>query len=143
MYPHLVAGTTDQDGTYTPSPKAETRQIVSKETADAVLSMMESVVVEGSGAAGKVSGYRVAGKTGTAQAADENGQLTSFVSSFIGVAPVDDPAIVVSVILRDPKTSVYGGEVAAPVFADVMAYSLQRLEVEPTGSRPSLYPIDW
>ncbi|ACV08724.1 Peptidoglycan glycosyltransferase [Jonesia denitrificans DSM 20603] len=141
--PHLVAGTTDQDGTYTPSPKAETRQIVSKETADAVLSMMESVVVEGSGAAGKVSGYRVAGKTGTAQAADENGQLTSFVSSFIGVAPVDDPAIVVSVILRDPKTSVYGGEVAAPVFADVMAYSLQRLEVEPTGSRPSLYPIDW
>ncbi|WP_245566819.1 peptidoglycan D,D-transpeptidase FtsI family protein [Jonesia quinghaiensis] len=141
--PHLVAGTQDSDGNFTPSEKEETTQIVSKKTADSVLKMMESVVVEGSGKAGGVSGYRVAGKTGTAQAADETGELNSIVASFIGVAPVDDPQIVVSVILRDPKSSIFGGDVAAPLFSDVMAYSLQKTEVEPTGSDPDLFPIDW
>jgi cell division protein FtsI (penicillin-binding protein 3) len=141
--PHLVAGTTDSDGVYTESPKSETKQIISQDVADQVLSMMESVVVEGSGRAGKIDGYRVAGKTGTAQAPGADGKLTSFVSSFIGVAPVDDPRIVVSVIIRDPQTSIWGGVVAAPVFADVMAYSLQQLRVEPSTSEPDLYETTW
>ncbi len=141
--PHLVAGYTEPDGTFVESEKSETTQTVSKKTADQVLKMMESVVVEGSGKAGAISGYRVAGKTGTSQAPDENGKLTRIVSSFIGVAPVDNPEIAVSVVIRDPRSGVWGGEVSAPVFADVMAYSLQRLGVEPTGSKPDLYSTTW
>lgn len=141
--PHLVAGTTDSAGVYTESEKSETKQIVSKKTANQVLKMMESVVVEGSGKAGAIDGYRVAGKTGTAQATGADGKLSSFVSSFIGVAPVDNPELVVSVIIHDPKTSIWGGEVAAPVFADVMAYSLQQLRVEPSTKKPDLYKTEW
>lgn len=141
--PHLIAGTTDNDGVFTESEKSETDQIVSKETANQVLKMMESVVVEGSGRAGAIEGYRVAGKTGTAQATGADGKLSSFVSSFIGVAPVENPELVVSVIIHDPQTSIWGGEVAAPVFADVMAYSLQQLRVEPSTKKPSLYDTEW
>lgn len=141
--PHLVAGLTDGDGVFTESEKAETEKIVSKKTADQVLKMMESVVVEGSGRAGAISGYRVAGKTGTAQATGDDGKLSSFVASFIGVAPVDDPQLVVSVIIRDPKQSIWGGEVAAPVFSDVMSYSLQQLRVEPSSKKPNLYDTEW
>lgn len=141
--PHLVAGTVDSDGVFTESEKSETTQIVSKDTADKVLSMMESVVVEGSGKPGAVKGYRVAGKTGTAQSIGADGKLSSFVSSFIGVAPVEDPQIVVSVIIRDPKTTIWGSVVSAPVFSDVMAYSLQRLGIEPSTTKPQLYPIEW
>lgn len=141
--PHLVAGNTDSDGVFTESEKSDTKQIISKKTADKVLKMMESVVVEGSGAAGKIDGYRVAGKTGTAQATGADGKLSSYVSSFIGVAPVDDPELAVSVIIRDPQTSIWGGEVSAPVFADVMAYSLQQLRVEPSTKKPDLFAIEW
>ncbi len=141
--PHLVAGTEDASGVFTPSQKSETKQIVSKETANKVLSMMESVVVEGSGKPGAVKGYRVAGKTGTAQSIGADGKLSSFVSSFIGVAPVEDPQVVVSVIIRDPQTTIWGSVVSAPVFSDVMAYSLQRLGIEPSTTKPNLYPIEW
>ncbi len=141
--PHLVKGTTDTNGVYTESQKSDTKTVVSKNTADKVLKMMESVVVEGSGKTGAVKGYRVAGKTGTAQAAGADGKLSSFVASFIGVAPVEDPQLVVSVIIRDPQASIYGGEVSAPVFADVMSYSLQRLNIEPSTSKPDLFPSSW
>lgn len=141
--PHLVAGSTGSDGVYIESEKSETKQIISKKTADKVLKMMESVVVEGSGSAGSIDGYRVAGKTGTAQATGSDGTLSSYVSSFIGVAPVDDPELVVSVIIRDPQTSIWGGEVSAPVFADVMAYSLQQLRVEPSSKKPDLFSTTW
>lgn len=141
--PHLVSGTVAQDGTVTPSPKSQTTQIIEKQTADDIMKMMTSVVVEGSGKQGAVPGYTVAGKTGTAQAPDETGAMNSFVASFIGVAPVQDPQIAVSVIIRDPQADIYGGSVAAPVFSDVMAYSLQRLGVQPSDDMPTLFPTHW
>ncbi len=141
--PHLVAGTTSADGTFTPSSQSETTQVIKEETANDIMKMMTSVVTEGSGKEGAIEGYHVAGKTGTAQAADASGQMNSIVSSFIGVAPVEDPQIVVSVIIRDPKANIYGGVVAAPVFADVMAYSLQRLGIEPNDSTLTLFPTRW
>lgn len=141
--PHLVKGITDAQGVFTPSDKSKLKEVVSKKTADQVLSMMESVVVDGSGKAGAIDGYRVGGKTGTAQAAGTDGKLSSYVSSFIGVAPIDNPQIVVSVIIRDPKAAIYGAEVSAPVFADVMSYSLQRLNIEPSITKPKLFPTRW
>lgn len=141
--PHLVAETVDDEGNVTPSKMSETTQIIQEQTANDVLKMMASVVVEGSGQSGAIAGYNVAGKTGTAQAADASGAMNSIVSSFIGVAPVEDPELVVSVIIRDPKAAIYGGVVAAPVFSDVMSYSLQRLGIAPTDQVPDLFPTRW
>ena len=91
----------------------------------------------------QVPGYRVAGKTGTAQAASDDGLMSSVVASFVGVAPADDPRIVVSVMLYNPKSSQWGGTVAGPVFSDVMGMALQSLGIPPSGTTPELYPTTW
>ncbi|MET0435667.1 MAG: penicillin-binding protein 2 [Cellulomonas sp.] len=140
--PHLVKGWTEPDGTFTPSQAAETTQVVSPETAQTVLTMMESAVDEGTGSAAAIPGYRVAGKTGTAQAWAADG-TQGITASFIGVAPADDPAIAVSVILHNPRTSEWGGTVAAPVFSDVAGYALTELGIAPSGTQPQLFPTTW
>lgn len=141
--PHLVAGTTPAGGTFTPSVQPAGVQAVSPDTAAQVLSMMESAVVEGTGSNATIDGYRVAGKTGTAQTPDANGQLNNILASFVGVAPVDDPRLAVGVFIENPKASIFGGDAAAPVFAEVTSAGLQQLGVEPTGTVPQLYPTDW
>lgn len=140
--PHLVQGWTDPDGTYTAAPEAERTQVVSEATADTVLSMMESAVDEGTASAAAIPGYRVAGKTGTAQAWAADGSQ-GITASFIGVAPADDPEIVVSVILHNPRTSEWGGTVAAPVFSEVAGYALTDLGIAPSGTQPELFPTTW
>ncbi|MEN1976456.1 peptidoglycan D,D-transpeptidase FtsI family protein [Cellulomonas sp. P4] len=140
--PHLVAGWTEPDGTYTPAEAPEATQVVSPETAATVLSMMESAVDEGTGSAAAIPGYRVAGKTGTAQSWRADGSQ-GISASFIGVAPADDPAIAVSVVLHNPRTSEWGGTVAAPVFSEVAGYALTELGVAPSGTQPELFPTTW
>lgn len=140
--PHLVKGWTEPDGTFTPSQAAETTQVVSPETAKTVLTMMESAVDEGTGSSAAIPGYRVAGKTGTAQAWAADG-TQGITASFIGVAPADDPAIAVSVVLHNPRTSEWGGTVAAPVFSDVAGYALTELGIAPSGTQPQLFPTTW
>lgn len=141
VQPHIIKGWTAADGTYTPTPAATTTQVVSPETAATVLSMMESVVDDGTGGSAAIPGYRVAGKTGTAQNWKNGTQ--GITASFIGVAPVDAPRIAVSVVLHNPKTSIYGGTVAAPVFKDVAAFALGELGVPPSGTSPQLFPTTW
>lgn len=139
--PHLVRGWTEPDGTFTPAPPAERTPVVSEQTAHTVLSMMESAVDEGTGSSAGIPGYRVAGKTGTAQS--WVGGVQGITASFIGVAPADDPAIAVSVVLHNPTTSEWGGTVAAPVFSDVAGYALTELGVAPSGTPPELFPTTW
>lgn len=141
VQPHIVKGWTSPDGTYTPAPAAPSTQVVSPETAKTVLTMMQSVVDDGTGANAAIPGYQVAGKTGTAQ--NWVGGVQGITSSFIGVAPADDPRIAVAVILHNPKTSVYGGTVAAPVFSDVAGYTLSELGVAPSGTTGTLFPTTW
>lgn len=141
VQPHIIAGWTAPDGSYTPEKVADSTRVVSARTADTVLSMMESVVDDGTGSNASIPGYRVAGKTGTAQNWLNGKQ--GITASFIGVVPADDPKIVVSVILHNPKSSVYGGDVAAPVFKEVAAYTLGELGVAPSGSKAKLYPTTW
>lgn len=143
MTPHLVSGTTDAAGTFTPSVQPEGVRVVSESTAHQVLTMMESAVVDGTGAGAEISGYRVAGKTGTAQIPGPSGQLDGIQSSFIGVAPADDPRIAVGVFIENPTAAVFGGTVAAPVFSEVTAFALQQLGVVPSGTTPELYPTTW
>lgn len=142
VQPHIIKGWTSPDGTYTPAEPATTTQVVSPETANTVLSMMESVVDDGTGSNAAVPGYRVAGKTGTAQAWLANG-AQGITASFIGVAPADDPRIAVAVIMHNPRASIYGGTAAAPVFSDVTGYTLGELGVAPSGTTPSLFPTTW
>jgi cell division protein FtsI (penicillin-binding protein 3) len=99
--------------------------------------MLEGVVsAEGTAPEAKVPGYRVAGKTGTAQRVDpECGCYQGYTGSFIGMAPADDPQLVVAVTLQRPTNGYFGGVIAAPVFRDVMTYALQKLQIPPTGTR--------
>ena len=100
--------------------------------------MMEGVVgKEGTAPEAKIEGYRVAGKTGTADRYDSKvGGYSGKTASFIGFAPADDPQLVVSVTLQRPIKGYFGGVVAGPVFRDVMTYALQELEIPPTNTTP-------
>lgn len=143
MTPHLVAGTTDAAGVFTASTQPEGVRVVSESTAAQVLKMAESAVVEGTGSGAEIAGYRVAGKTGTAQIPGPTGALDGILSSFIGVAPADDPQIAVGVFVENPTVSIYGGVVAAPVFSEVTAFALQKLGIVPSGTTPDLFPTTW
>ena len=102
--------------------------VISKETSEKVLSMMESVVSEGTGKNAKVAGYRIGGKTGTS----EDGVNTNkYVTSFCGVAPIDNPQVVVLVVLYNPtgEGGHQGGGVAAPVGGQIFSEILPYLEV--------------
>jgi len=143
VYPTIIKGIEYPDGTFVPVERPESYRVISSKTSDELMLMLESVVNDGTGRLAQIPGYRVGGKTGTAQAADANGELTSIVASFVGVAPADDPEIVVSIILYNPKTSIWGGDVAAPVFKDVTTFALQALRVPPSTGTPTLYPTTW
>lgn len=109
------------------------QQVMSKETADAVLHMMEAVISpKATGKLAAISGYRVAGKTGTARKlVNKKYRTDRFVTSFIGIAPVSKPRLVVGVMINDPKTNKSGGKAAAPVFAKVMSEALRILDIAP------------
>jgi cell division protein FtsI/penicillin-binding protein 2 len=114
--------------------EAERERVISKSTAVAISKILADSITSGTGGAAKIDGYEAAGKTGTAQkpSTETRGyDPGKYVSSFIGFAPVDDPAITILVALDEPRGQYYGGVVAAPVFAEVGAYALQRLQIEP------------
>lgn len=114
-----------------------TKRAVSSSTARSVTGMLEKVVTEGTGKAAAVDGYSVAGKTGTAQKALEGGRgyaKGKYVSSFIGYLPAEDPQVLISVILDEPRNAIYGGTVAAPAFSKVAAFSVSHLKVPPSSS---------
>ncbi len=96
--------------------------------------MLEGVVsVEGTGHRAMISGYRVAGKTGTSKKLDKNGYSEDkYLSIFAGMAPASDPRLVMLVVINEPRGKLYyGGQVAAPVFAKVMSGALRLLNVAP------------
>ena len=139
--PTLVAGTTGPDGTFEPAPAPERIRVVRPETARTLREMMESVVSEqGTAPMAQIPGYRVAGKTGTAERVDEEcGCYRGYTASFIGFAPADKPAIVVSVTLQNPTNGHYGGELGGPVFKRVTSFALQSEQVPPTNTEtPSM-----
>ncbi|WP_261987605.1 peptidoglycan D,D-transpeptidase FtsI family protein, partial [Actinomadura sp. HBU206391] len=137
--PTLVTGTTDGQGNLTPAPDPAQRRVISAKTAKEITRMLEGVTTkEGTAPAAQIQGYRVAGKTGTAERVNPSCGCYrggGYTASFAGFAPADDPQLVVQVVLQDPKRAYYGGEVAAPVFRDVMSFALQTRKVPPTGSR--------
>ncbi|MFE6969863.1 peptidoglycan D,D-transpeptidase FtsI family protein [Isoptericola sp. NPDC057653] len=141
--PSIYAGTTAPDGTFTPAAAPQKTRVISEKTSTSLMRMMESVTgEEGTAANARVPGYRVAGKTGTAQMWLPGGG-TTYMASFIGVAPAEDPRYTVSVFLRSPQSSIYGGVVAAPVFSDLMGYTLQKMDVPPSTKPSDPYDLTW
>lgn len=144
--PTLVKGTMGPDGKVRPSPAPQRTDVVSPETARMVADMMESVVDndEGTGNKAQIPGYRVAGKTGTANRVDPKvGGYNGYTSSFIGFAPAENPQIVVSVTIQAPVNGKWGGTLCAPVFKDVMSFALQTRKIPPTGTKSPEIPVEW
>ena len=128
--PRIVKATIDsKTGEKTDLPVENKGTVISKETSEKVLSMMESVVSEGTGKNAKVEGYRIGGKTGTSEDGVNTGK---YVTSFCGVAPTNDPQVVVLVTLYNPtgEGGHQGGGVAAPVGGQIFNEILPYLEIE-------------
>jgi len=115
------------------SPPIAGKSIFSAQTAREVRVMLEMAVLPGGTAPrAQIPGYRVAGKTGTSHKLEGGNYADRYVAAFVGFAPVSDPRLVVAVMIDEPSAGkYYGGEVAAPVFAQVMAGSLRTLGVAP------------
>ncbi|MBZ5733343.1 penicillin-binding protein 2 [Nocardioides sp. TRM66260-LWL] len=146
--PSLVLGhATTADGRTVGSDDATTRRVVSAGAARQTTLMMERVVDPDAGVApgARVPGYRVAGKTGTAQRANPDCGCYdgTFTVSFAGFAPADDPRFTVYVVVQNPRNGGGGGSVAGPAFSEIMSYALRRYAVPPTGTAPSSLPVTW
>lgn len=129
MKPYLVERITDINGQDVQTVKPQVvRRVISPATASAVTRMMEGVVgVGGTGTNAAIEGTKVAGKTGTAQKVDPHGKgysSTKRTASFVGFVPSDKPLMTILVVIDEPRTSPYGGVVAAPVFREVAANTL-------------------
>jgi cell division protein FtsI/penicillin-binding protein 2 len=143
--PHLIERVTSTAGDVLDETRPEKRQVVSEATAATLKSMLEGVVLQGTGKAARMGGYPAAGKTGTAQKIDEaTGRYsqTRYVASFAGFAPVDNPEIACVVSIDEPAGAHLGGAVAAPVFARVVSDALHTLGVQPDNDPQSLLAGD-
>jgi cell division protein FtsI (penicillin-binding protein 3) len=135
VQPHLVKEIVDGLGARVPIDPLQ-RRVVDSDTARAMRLMLEEVVSGGTGGFAAVDGYRVGGKTGTTEKyliEEQRYSEDDVVASFIGMAPIDQPRIVVAVVLDRPREDASGGKGAAPVFAEVTLAALHQLGVPPDG----------
>jgi len=134
MKPYLVDRIVDDSGAVLQQFQPQVRRrVISQQTARSVSRMLEGVVTEGgTGTGAMVEGYRVAGKTGTAQKAEGRGySAVKRTASFVGFVPADRPRLTILVVVDEPKTSSYGGVVAAPAFSAIAQQTLCYLSVAP------------
>lgn len=119
LQPRIIKSILRNDGSVVSAPRSVVRRVMTRQTADALLDVFTGVVDRGTGSKAAVPGFKVAGKTGTAWKAREDGRgyTRNYRSSFVGMFPASDPEIVVLVMIDEPKKrGFYGGSVAAPVF---------------------------
>jgi len=123
MKPYVVSEIRDADGHIIKQvPPQVKRRVISPETAHSVTKILEGVVTDGTGVKAAIPGFRVAGKTGTAQKIDPRTGTYSnsrFVSSFAGYVPADSPRLAMIVVIDEPQGEAWGGTVAAPIFSRV------------------------
>lgn len=149
--PHIIQGIKNPDGSdYSVTETKMVGNPITKKVADEVKDMMEKEVSEGGGANARIPGYNMAGKTGTAQKLDavNGGYLKNeYIASFCGFGPTEDPKAICLVVLDTPRGSYYGGQVAAPVFKEVMTQVMRYLKVptiqdEAAHSKPVSEEVD-
>jgi cell division protein FtsI (penicillin-binding protein 3) len=146
--PSLVKGeATTSGGDVIGSATSTQRRVISARAARLTTSMMEAVTNPETGTAGVagVEGYRVAGKTGTAQRVGTRCRCYNgtFTVSFAGFAPADKPRFLVYVVVQDPKNGGGGGSIGGPAFHKIMSYLLQKYAVPPTGTKAPTPRIEW
>ncbi len=144
--PRIVDSVTSQSGATTITKQPAGVQVVSAQTAETVRTMLESVTLPGgTGTKAAIPGYRVAGKTGTAQQPDpaNGGKYSTTMNwdTFAGMVPADNPQFVVAIMVDNPSNSVEGGDVAAPLFHDIASYELEHANIPPTGSLSIHVPL--
>jgi cell division protein FtsI (penicillin-binding protein 3) len=132
--PHLIREIRNSAGTSIYKPNPEQRRVINEQTARALRGMLEDVTLNGTAKAAQLDGYTAAGKTGTAQKIDPKTRTystTKHVASFVGFAPVNNPAVVIVVVIDEPVGAYHGGDVAAPVFRQIAEQVLPELNVMP------------
>lgn len=137
LKPHIVKSIYNADGSlYKEKGREEVRRVLTSATDKTLMGLLEQVVATGGGQKAQVKGYRVAGKTGTAQKINKDtaGYMDGrYIASFCGFAPVDNPQLVVLVIIDDPTAgSFYGGQIAAPVAGEIFSQLLRYKHIEPS-----------
>lgn len=132
--PHLVREIRNAAGATTYRSTPERRPVISRETAGALRGMLEGVTLNGTAKKAQLDGYTAAGKTGTAQKIDpvtKTYSTTKHVASFVGFAPVNNPAVVIVVVVDEPSGAYHGGDVAAPIFREIAERILPEMGVMP------------
>jgi len=135
MEPHIAKEFRDTEGNIIEEIEAKKiRQVISPQTSETMCSILEKAVMEGSGKNAYIPGYRVGGKTGTAQKYGSDGKIVQgkHIASFIGFAPADDPQVIVLFMVDEPEAEVdFGSQIAAPYVKMILEDTLKYLEVEP------------
>lgn len=130
MKPRIVKSMTDQNGKTVKTYSTEkVRQVISEKTASEMRTIMEYVVSKGGAQTAKIAGYRIGGKTGTANKAAGGGYSSNTYSSFVGMAPMNNPKLTVLVVVDSPKGVKYGSTVAAPIAKEIFSNALPYLNV--------------
>lgn len=132
--PHLVREIRSANGASVYRPTPEQHRVISIETANALKGMLEGVTLNGTAKKAQLNGYSAAGKTGTAQKIDPKTRgysKTKHIASFVGFAPVSNPAVVIIVVIDEPSGAYHGGDVAAPVFRQIAEQILPDMDVMP------------
>jgi cell division protein FtsI (penicillin-binding protein 3) len=132
--PHVVRELRSVNNDVLFEAKTESRPALKPETTQALRGMLEGVTLHGTARKAQVEGYSAAGKTGTAQKIDPKSgaySATKYIGSFVGFAPVSNPAVVIIVVIDEPKGAYHGGDVAAPVFREIAEQILPELSVTP------------
>jgi cell division protein FtsI/penicillin-binding protein 2 len=132
--PHLVRELRSPDGNVLYQAKPEMRRALKPETVASLRTMLEGVTLRGTARKAQLDGYSAAGKTGTAQKIDPKTHAysgTKYIGSFVGFAPVSNPAVVIIVVIDEPQGSYHGGDIAAPVFREIAEQILPDLSVLP------------
>src|SRR5207237_1216495 len=142
--PHVVREVRTPDGAVVFQAKTETRRALKPETTTALRGMFEGVTLRGTARKAQLNGYTAAGKTGTAQKIDPKTHTyspTKYIGSFVGFAPVNNPAVVIIVVIDEPLGAYHGGDVAAPVFREIAEQILPELNVTPDTEMKSAPPM--
>jgi cell division protein FtsI (penicillin-binding protein 3) len=135
--PKLVMETVDAKGGRHPLDGGDHHRVVSEHTAEQMREMLVNVVAKGTGTRGGITGYSVAGKTGTARKPLPEGGYQDaagnyhYVANFVGFVPAEQPELSIIVVIDEPAGDIYGGTVAAPVFADLAQYGLRLFRIAP------------
>lgn len=143
MVPYLVSSILDEDMNVISETEAEIkREVISQETASTIISMMEAVVVDGTGSSAYVAGYRLAGKTATAEKLSTVDIDDDYTVSYVCLAPADDPQIAILIGIDEPVAdNISGGSLVGPLIAEVMEATLTYLNVEPKYTEEELEAI--